>query len=162
MVDKYQAIIDYLNQCPQIQQNPLFFNFSEAKDNAKQLMIVPVDKVLNRPYIDGSVLKRYTFTIYDYRSITYQALAKMQGTEYPNENVEELLDVQGIIDWVTEQNEVGNFPDFGTDCIIDEINVSTNTPALNSVDTTLTPALAKYSITIMIDYLDISKSNTKL
>ncbi|MBP5710550.1 MAG: hypothetical protein J6W84_06195 [Bacteroidales bacterium] len=160
MVDKYQAIIDYLNNCPQIQQNPLFFNFSEAKDNAKQLMIVPVDKVINQPYIDGSVLKRYTFTIYDYRSITYQALAKISG--YPNENKEELLDVQAIIDWVTEQNDSQNFPDFGPDCIIDSIDVSTNTPALNSVDTTLTPALAKYSITIVVDYLDISKSNIRL
>lgn len=156
MVDKYQAIIDYLNECPQIQQNPLFFNFSQAKDNAKQLMIVPVDKVLNRSYIDGSVLKRYTFTIYDYRSITYQALAKVTG--YPNENVEELIDVQGIIDWVTEQDEVQNFPDFGDACIVESIGVSTNTPALNSVDTTLTPALAKYSITIMVDYLDISNT----
>lgn len=156
MVDKYQAIIDYLNECPQIQQNQLFFNFSEAKDNAKQLMIVPVDKVLNKPYIDGSVLKRYTFTIYDYRSITYQALAKIPG--YPNENKEELLDVQGIIDWITAQNDEQNFPDFGEDCIIDDISVSTNTPALNSVDTTLTPALAKYSITIMVDYLDVSKA----
>lgn len=156
MVDKYQAIIDYLNDCPQIQQNPLFFNFSEAKDNAKQLMIVPVDKAINRSYIDGSVLKRYTFTIYDYRSITYQALAKVTG--YPNENVEELIDVQGIIEWVDEQNEIANFPDFGPDCIIDEIRVSTNTPSLNSVDTTLTPALAKYSITIMVDYLDCTKA----
>lgn len=156
MVDKAQAIIDYLNNCPQINSNPLFFNFSEAKDNAKQIMIVPVDKIINRPYIDGSVSKRYTITIYDYRSITYQALVK--DPDYPNENVEELLDVQGIMDWVQEQNDIQNFPDFGENCIIDSIDVSTNTPALNGVDTTLTPALAKYSITIMVDYLDISKS----
>lgn len=155
MADKSQAVIDYLGNCPQISSNPLFFNFSEAKDNNKQLVIVPVDRIINRPYIDGSVLKRFTFTIYDYRSITYQALAKVQG--YPNENVEELLDVQGIIDWIDEQNDAGNFPDFGTDCIIDSISVSTNTPALSAVDVSLTPALAKYSITIMVDYLDRSK-----
>lgn len=155
MVDKAQAVIDYLNNCPQISSNPLFFNFSEAKDNNKQLVVVPVDRVINKPYIDGSVLKRYTFTIYDYRSITYQALVNVPG--YQNENVEELMDVQGIIEWIDEQNDAQNFPNFGDDCIIDSINVSTNVPSLNGVDTSLTPSLAKYAITIMIDYLDISK-----
>ena len=155
MVDKAQAVIDYLNNCPQISSNPLFFNFSEAKDNNKQLVVVPVDRVINKPYIDGSVLKRYTFTIYDYRSITYQELVNVPG--YQNENVEELMDVQGIIEWIDEQNDAQNFPNFGDDCIIDSINVSTNVPSLNGVDTSLTPSLAKYAITIMIDYLDISK-----
>ena len=155
MVDKAQAVIDYLNDCPQISSNPLFFNFSQAKDNNKQLVVVPVDRIINKPYIDGSVLKRYTFTIYDYRSITYQALVNVPG--YQNENVEELMDVQGIIEWIDEQNDSQNFPNFGTDCIIDSINVSTNVPSLNGVDTSLTPSLAKYAITIMVDYLDISK-----
>ena len=110
---------------------------------------------MNKPYIDGSVLKRFTFTLIDFRSIAYQAVVKQEG--YTNENVEEFLDVQGIMDWIEEQNDLRNFPDFGDKCQIDEMHTTTENPSLNGVDTSVTPALAKYSMSIQIDYLDISK-----
>lgn len=154
-MDKNQAVIEYLSSCPAIAKNPLFFNFAKAEDNNKQLVAVATDKKVERPYIDGSVLKRYTFTIIDYRSVIYQAVVKEAG--YPNENVEELLDVQSIIDWIEEQNSEYNFPDFGEYCVIDEIKALTDTPRLNGVDNSASPALAKYSVSIQILYLDTSK-----
>lgn len=154
-MDKNQAIITYLSSCPVIAGNPLFFNFAKAEDNNKQLVAVATDKKVERPYIDGSVLKRFTFTLIDYRSVIYQAVVKEAG--YPNENVEELLDVQSIIDWIDEQNADGNFPNFGEDCVIDEIKALTDTPRLSGVDSSASPALAKYSVSIQILYLDTSK-----
>lgn len=154
-MDKEKALIEYLLQCSQIQNNPLFFNFLKAKEDNKQFVTVANDKILNRSYVDGSVLKRYTFTIVDYRSVAYQAVVKMEG--FPNENLEEFIDVQGIIDWITEQNELENYPDFGEKCIIQEIRTTTDQPNLNGVDSNTTPALAKYSISIQIDYIDITK-----
>lgn len=155
MADKNEAIIAYLRQCPQLSNNALFFNFIEAKDNNKQLVTMTNDKAVDRPYVDGTVLKRYSFTIIDYRSVSYQAVVNITG--HSNENVEELLDIQSIIDWIEEQNDIRNFPNFGNTCIIDRIYTATDNPALNGVDTSLKPALAKYSITIQVDYLDTSK-----
>lgn len=155
MVDKNQAIIDFIIQCPQIKDNPLFFNFIEAKDNNKQIITIANDKALNRPYMDGSVLKRYTFTIVDYKSVAYQAIVKLPN--YTNENVEEFMDVQAIIDWITEQANNRNFPDFGDTCVIDEMIAITDNPNLNGVDTSTKPALAKYSVSIQIQYLDTSQ-----
>lgn len=158
-VDKNQAIIDYLTDnisgCPQIVSNPTFFNFIEAKNNNKQIVTVSQEKTVQKPFIDGSVLKQYTFTIIDYKSVAYQAIVKLGG--YSNENVEEMLEVQDIIDWVTEQDEANHFPDFGTDCIVEKIEALTDTPRLNGVDATASPVLAKYSISIRVTYLDISK-----
>ena len=154
-MDKEKALIEYLLQCEQIQNNPLFFNFLKAQEDNKQFVTVANDKIINRSYVDGSVLKRYTFTIVDYRSVAYQAVVKMEG--YPNENLEEFLDVQTIIDWITEQNDLENYPDFGDKCIIEEIRTTTDQPNLNGVDTNASPALAKYSISIQIDYIDITK-----
>lgn len=153
--DKNQAIINYLCTCPQIQNSPMFFNFIQAKDDNKQLITFANDKVVQKPFIDGSVLKRYEFSIIDYKSITYQAIVKQAG--YTNENVEEFLDVQAILDWITEQDTLHNYPDFGDKCIVEEITALTENPRLNGVDTSISPALAKYSITIQITYLDISK-----
>ena len=73
-------------------------------------------------------------------------------------NVEDMLDVQGVIDWVEEQNDLRNFPDFGIECVVDSIQPSTDNPNLDGVDTSLTPALAKYSITIQVNYLDNTKA----
>lgn len=155
MVDKQKALIEYLLQCEQIHDNPLFFNFLDAKNDNKQIVISANDKILDRAFVDGSVFKRYTFTIMDYRTVVYQAVVKTPG--YANENLEEFLDVQGIIDWITEQADDENYPDFGTDCIIEDMRTTTSQPNLNGVDTNIKPALAKYSISIQIDYLDISK-----
>lgn len=154
-MDKTQAVIDFISQCPQIQSNPLFFNFLNAKDNVKGIVTQANDVSLHTPYIDGSVEKRYTFTIIDFRSLVYQALPKAEGLV--SENVEDFLDVKAILDWVNEQADNENYPDFGEDCIIDKMQSTSDNPNLNGVDTNVAPALAKYSITIQIDYLDNSK-----
>ena len=155
-VDKNQAVIDFLINCPAIQANPLYFNFLNAKDGNKQLVTSGNERSVSKPYIDGSVLKQYTFTIIDYKSIAYQAIVKQPG--YVNENVDELLDVQGIMDWIEEQADARNFPDFGSDCEVDDMRTLTENPNLNGVDTSVTPALAKYSMSIQIDYLDKTKA----
>lgn len=155
MVDKNQAVIDFLITCPQIKENPLFFNFINAKEDNKQIITVANDKAINRRYVDGSVLKRYTFTIIDFQSIAYRAIVKQEG--YPDENVEDMFNVQSIMDWITEQNALRNYPNFGTDCVIEEMRTTTENPNLNGIDTSVSPVLAKYSIAIQIDYLDISQ-----
>jgi len=154
-MDKEKAVIDFLLGCDQIRDNPLFFNFLNAKDNNKQFMTVANDKVVNQSFIDGSVMKRFTFTIIDYRTVAYQAVVKQAG--YPNENLEEYLDIQSMLDWVDQQADSHNYPNFGTDCIVEDMRTLTDQPSLNGVDSNTSPALAKYSISIQIDYLDISK-----
>ena len=154
-VDKNQAIIDFLLNCPQIRDNPVFFNAINAKDNNKEIITVANDRATHTPFIDGGVAKRFTFTIIDFRSISYQAIVKQQG--YVHENVEELLDVQGIIDWIDTQNSSRTYPNFGSDCIIDKMTSTTDNPSLNGIDNSTSPALAKYSISIQIEYIDNSK-----
>lgn len=159
-VDKNQAVINFLEGCTQIRNNRLFFNFINGENNDKQFITTSNDRNVQRPFIDGSVMKRYTFTIIDFRSVTYQSIVRDQttsGTTFPNENVEEMLDVQGILDWVNEQADMGNYPDFGEDCFIDNMQTTSDIPNLNGVDTNVKPALAKYSISIHIDYIDNSK-----
>ena len=154
-IDKNQAVIDFLLQCPQIQNSPLYFNFINAEDNDKQIVTSSNDVYLNQPYIDGSVLKRYTFTLLDFKSISESAIVTVAG--YMNENVEDLADVQTIIDWVKEQNELSNFPDFGEHCVIQRMEPTTNNPHLEGINTEITPMLAMYSVSIEIDYIDTSK-----
>lgn len=155
-MSKNQAIIDFLITCPAIQKNPLFFNFLNAKDNNQQIITQANDKSLQQAYIDGSVLKQYTFTMIFFKSVLYQAIPKVEGLV--NENVEELGEVQEIIDWVEEQADNKNYPNFGDKCLIDDMRALSENPGLNGVDTSVTPPLAKYSVSIQIDYLDTTKA----
>ena len=154
-MDKNKAIINYLITCPIINENPLYFNFIHGNEDDKQIITTSNDKAIDRPYIDGSVLKRFTFTIIDFKSIAYRAIVK-DGI-HPDENVEDLLQVQDIIDWITEQNDERNFPDFGEDCVVEEITTTASNPTLNGIDSNVSPALAKYSISIQVNYIDYSK-----
>ena len=155
LIDKNQAVIDFLMTCPYIQNNLMFFNFIDAKDNSKQFVTTANDVAINTSYIDGSVMRRYTFTIIDYKSIAYNALVNLTG--YTDENVEDMLEVQTIINWVTAQEELHNYPNFGDNYFIEKMKALSDNPNLNGIDTSVKPTLAKYSVSIQIDYLDTSK-----
>lgn len=158
MIDKNQAVIDYLLQCDKIKNSPLYFNLIDAKDNTIQILTRAEDKAMGTSFIDGSVQKRYTFTLITFRSISNLEIVKPVGTnEFPNENVEELKDVQSLIDWVQAQEEAENYPDFGDECHIDSIDTLTETPRFDGIDADSNPPIAMYSIVIVIDYVDNHK-----
>ena len=152
-VDKNQAVVDFLLTCPAIQNSNLYFNFTEAEDNNKQIVTLANEKALHKAFIDGVVEKQYTFTIIDFKAMTPKPVVEGRV----DENVDDMLEVQELIDWVTEQDALGNFPDFGENCEIENIRALTDNPSLNGIDSNISPALAKYSVSVQIDYLDNTK-----
>lgn len=154
-VDKNQAVIDYIIECPTIRNSPLYFNFINAEDDTNQFVTQTQERYASRRYIDGSVMKIYSFTIILYKSTADIAVVKMSG--YPNENVSDMSDIQALIDWIKEQNKLHNYPDFGEECLIDEISTTTENPSFDGIDDQVSPPLAIYSITIEIQYLDVSE-----
>ena len=148
-------MIQYLLTCPTIQANPLFFNFINAKDNSNQIITESNIVSANQPYIDGSVLRVYNINIILFKSISQNAVVKLDG--YPDENVTDLALVQELVDWIAEQSEIQNYPNFGDDCVVDRIYTTTDNPVLDAIDNTVQPPLARYSVTIRVEYLDNSK-----
>lgn len=151
-MDKNQAMLDFLQTCPAIRYNPLFFNFGKVENNAHQANMNSDDVSMHRPYIDGTEQKRYTFHLDSFKSVAYNPV--IQGL--PDENLDDFNDVQNLLDWVNEQGELKNYPAF-ENCIIDKMRCLSTKPVLVGVDTTLNPPTAVYRISIQIDYLDISK-----
>lgn len=153
MVDKNKAVIDYLTQCEDIADSPLYFNLINAEDNSIQMITTAEDKSISRTYVDGSKRKRYTFNLITFKTISDKELV----AGYSNENVDELQDVQKLIDWISEQQDLHNYPDFGEECIIDSIDTTTDIPRYDGINVQMNPPLAMYNISIVIEYLDISK-----
>lgn len=154
-INKNQAVIDYLITCPTILNSPLYFNFINAKNDTNQLLTVSNDQYTNVSYIDGSVKRIYTFTILTFKSAADIAVVKASG--YPNENLSDMHDIQALIDWIKEQEELHNYPNFGEDCIVESITPTTDEPNFDGIDEQVSPPLAVYSTSIQIEYLDISK-----
>lgn len=151
-MDKNKAVIDYLLTCKPIYNTPLYFNLANIKNGVTQLLKLSDDRNIERPYIDGSVLKRYSLTIISYLTISNNPIVKVEGID--NENVSDMASVQELIDWIVEQNENRNFPNFGEKCVVEEIRTTTSDARLDQIDVTQANPLARYSFTIQIDYLD--------
>lgn len=151
-MNKNQAMLDFLQTCPAIRDNPLFFNFGKVENGAHQANMRSDDVSLHRPYIDGTELKRYTFHLDSFKSVAYNPIV----TGLPDENMEDFEEVQSLLEWINEQGDAKKYPAF-ENCIIDKMRSLSSRPELVGVDTTLNPPMAVYRISIQIDYLDTSK-----
>lgn len=154
MADKNKAILDFISSYPDIANSPIFINFMNAKDNDVQFMTSSNDATMNKKFVDGSVMKQYTFSLVITKTITDTAIAKDLMV---NENIDDIADIQKVMDWINEQGEIYNFPDFGEDCVIEEMHTTAENPSLDGINIEVAPALALYSMEIRIDYIDYSK-----
>lgn len=165
-MDKNNAVIEFLKTCPAIQSNPLFFNFAENEEGTNHF-ITETDKK-KKTYIDGSVLKQYTFTIASYVPVAYSAI--VGDSNFNDQNMENMAIVQEILDWIEEQADKANkakydlnesekdyYPDFGSECIIEDMRTLTGDPDLDGIDKSVNPPIARYSIGVQIDYIDNTK-----
>ena len=156
-MDKNKAVINFLLTCDYVKNSPLFYILGQVEADNKQVVTIANDVNTDTPYIDGSVKKRYTFTLIDYQTVTPNAVISREDVPV-SENLDNAFKVQQVLDWITEQATLRNFPDFGSDSVIDDMTVGADQPNLNGVDRAVTPVLAKYSISIRIDYIDYSKA----
>ena len=159
-IDKNQATIDFIITYSGISTSPIFVNFIDAKDNDIQFITDDNETSLNKEFVDGSVMKRYTFSLLITRSIANFAIVTAQpsiGATLSNENIDDLADIQKFMDWINEQGESHNFPDFGKNCIIEEMRTTTDNPSIEGFNTEVNPVLCMYGIEIVIDYIDYTK-----
>lgn len=163
MPDKNEAIIKFLMECEEIQNNPLFFNFADADDGNNH--IISQKDTVKRHYIDGSVLKQYTFIIACYSSVAHIAIQNDESIS--DKNMENMAYVQKILDWIDLQahpiptseaaQPAPHFPDFGPLCEINDMTTINTDPDIDGIDTSVNPPIARYSIGVNIEYLDKSK-----
>lgn len=144
-------MIAFLMQCPIIQENPLFFNFANEEDGNNHFITETDTK--KRSYIDGSVQKQYTFTIASYYSVSHNAII----ADTSDENMENMAKVQQILDWINEQADLQNFPNFGEECLVESMETLTTDPDLDGIDTSVNPPIARYSVGVRLTYLDKTK-----
>ena len=111
---RHMAVWDWLMTCPYISR--MFFNFSQSTNG--DTVLVPLTAHSDMPnveFIDGGSERFYDFTLVRFEE---------QSVE-PDDvrNVEILVDIEAIADWIEEQARAGNYPEFPTGCTIQGVTV---------------------------------------
>lgn len=153
-MSKNQIMLDYLSQCEGVRQ--LYFQYGDARDNAMQLVTSSVETATRAGYIDGSQPKKLDYSLIWYKALAFLPVVTNGGGQV-NANVAELDDVQIIIDWIGAQNDAHNYPDLGEDCQVDAISCLHDVPQLIGIDASYSPPLAKYTFTVRVEYIDLSR-----
>lgn len=132
------ALWEWFAGCAEIAR--LFFNFGGDGDG--DTVIAPSGDTLLDDYIDGSQRRRYAFELYRTLPLTTD----------PNDdgNVLMLEDVESVLQWVRDQNDDGNYPEFPDGCTIDSVSVLED---MNGYVSMVDQSTARYMIPMAITYI---------
>ena len=93
----------------------MYFNFiDETNVDGNTSLLTTGYGELVKTYTDGEKLKKIQCEI--------RQVKPMSSYSNTNENAEQMARVQEFLDWINEQGEKKNFPDFGTKCRIQKLS----------------------------------------
>lgn len=151
-MDFISPFIEWLLQSDYIKNNKLFLNAVEASDNNIQIVTQQIAENQITKYVDGSKSYPITFSINNYKSVSYNQLLKSMIPG--NENVTDILDTAKIIDFVKDMENKGNYPKFADNITVEKVYCSYNTPSTPTIDSSISPALAKFTIPIVCEVFE--------
>lgn len=120
----------------------LNFNFSPDSPDRIGFFTEYADKVVKK-YIRVGAEKEYGFTI---------LVTKSYSTNCDDTNIEAMNFVQGLMDWLDDQNQKKDFPDFGDRCQIRKIENLQNMP--NLAEANPEEGIARYMFQCRVIYFE--------
>lgn len=128
----------------------LHFNFSPDSPDSFALVTNYAEQVVKR-FINGNARKAYGFSI---------LVTKNYSTSGDDLNLECMNFVQGFMDWIEEQNQGKEYPDFGSNCEVEKIEVLQNMPNLAGINAE--EGTARYMVQCRILYIEHDKNRSGL
>ena len=142
-MSKHDAVKAYfVSKVKELAGSMLNFNFSPESPNSISLLTNYSDKV-RKKYITGDALKEYGFSI---------IIVKEYSSESDDLNLEAMNFAQTFMEWLEEQNEKKEYPDFGDNCTSEKMENLQNMPNLSGVN--YEAGLARYMIQVRIIYTE--------
>ncbi len=151
-MDYITPFIKWLLKSEYIRSNKLFLNAIEAQDDNVQIITQQVAENQITHYVDGSKTYPITFSILNYKSLSYNQLVKTMIEN--NENLTDLLDVSKIIEFVKEMEAEKDYPVFSENITVEKVYCQYNTPSTPTMDSSFSPALAKFTIPIIFEVFE--------
>jgi hypothetical protein len=141
MVNRYEKISDWLKTyTPRFSW--IYFNVTNSEPGNLSLNSVQNERELDK-FIDGSRRVEFLFAL---------DLVKEYDTGTSTINLEANKEFENISEWIEAQNKDKNFPDFGNNIIIEQVDVLETVP---SVTTDTQAGMAKYQGQFKITYMEM-------
>ena len=138
--NKHAAMQDWLAECPLLDEE-LLFDFLNERNGSASISPVSGEAWVKR-YVRNSGVKRYQFAV-------QVMLAASDSTDSTNTDNMYLLDMWR--EWIEDQENAGNYPDFGERCSSYELSNLSNMPQLAQ---RYESGFAKYTFYAQIQYYD--------
>ena len=151
-MDFVTPFINWLLQSGYIKSNKLFLNAIKEQDDNIQIVTQQISDNQVKTYVDGSKSYPVTFFINNYKTVSFDQIVKNRVSG--NENLSGLLDTTKIIDFVNDMEEQGNYPLFADNIIVEKVYCRYNTPSAPAIDSSIFPALAKFTIPIVCEVFE--------
>ena len=118
-MDKNKAVYDWIKTCPVFER--LYFNFGTNKEKTSTFIPIPAE-IITKTDIFGNETKSYDFAVTTFGTVDD---ITFEGAE----NITAMNFLQTFTEWIEEQSQNKNFPNFGDKCFIEKITVNQNIPA---------------------------------
>lgn len=145
-VSKHEAVREYFSdKIQELTSSALGFNYSP---DTESVAIIPQYSDRNvRDYINGDRQRQYSFSFIIVRPYSSDPLDVL--------NTEAMELGQAFMDWIEQQDEAGDYPDFGEGCEVERMEVLQNMPNLASVNAK--EGIARYMIQGRIIYREYAE-----
>ena len=140
MDNKNTAMLEYLRQYPGLQS---FLFFNSMVDQIGNTAVQTVSgETWEKKYVRGHGIKQWDFAV---------VKIAQADTGTSDINADETQAVQDFMDWIDEQNETGNFPDFSPGKVLSIQNLQ-NMPNFAGIDNN--EGTAKYMFQCRVRYYE--------
>ena len=137
MLDLNKIMLDYLKQYPPTNEL-LKFNCSTSETGEISLNTISGETVLEQ-YTNGDKVKTFTFAI---------AMMKDFDNGYSDINIDEMFDAKQFIEWIKQQNRLGNLPNIPNCYLIEPLQ---DMPDLAGTDGR---NVAKYMFSCRVEFIE--------
>lgn len=138
-VNKTNAMWAYLSQYPELET---YLKCNTSDNNIGEVAFnTSPSEAWEKKYLRDKGVKRYDFHV---------VMIRPHDTGTSILNIDEIFNVERFMEWITEQNSLKNFPNFGEDTKVLSIEPLQNMPQLATVDPD--GAGAKYQFSVRVRY----------
>lgn len=142
----YRGLMEYLEQCPQLQGQRFNFDFLGPNPVQWSLQIPTNNPELFRTPVGDT-----------YKKLDFILVAMEYFGEDSLNNINNLDGFQAISKWFRQQNRAGNYPDLGTGKTVTGVYAQTDGYAEGT-----TESAARYQIQCRVEYIQINENEKKL
>ena len=124
-MNKYEAVLNFINTCPLAGADGYFNFIDETNSGGNTSLMTGAYPTPYRTYVDGGKLFRMLFEIKQVKPYSQQSNS--------SENAEQFDRVQQFLNWINEQGENGNYPQFEGATVVG-MECTSDMPLINGVN----------------------------